>query len=415
MKKFNKIYKIQPREKRGRIPMVGFFVVAFAIYVGWSECCSTEPVQLEKYISQLVSLAVPLVPLHLATYLLHFHKAGYQLWKFNKFFSRVKRETKASVSVLVMFIFLLVVFDSNKLLSLFIESLAAAIAVLVFNLLKIHRNKVEDEETVEKAKHHVAPGLAMAFFRFIQNVVNGVVDEDGNEVSKPHEKALKDFIRENEMGSDRDWICEKILILFPESEHISGSVHDISAREKDKGENHCLTLEPLVHKYMAAGQPRTSVLNVIKIQDNEITTLKKCNGNCNGDGSIGADRTLVNRLHNRDSLLNVHKGGSCEKMHPKKEWQNNYVIFAENRPLNTLYQMVEAPVSQISFDRKDFELQFNLFYKELRMLIEKDELCKEKVELFKYQDYASTKGNFSSRLKKQIKEMKMRPAGEEEL
>ena len=49
------------------------------------------------------------------------------------------------------------------------------------------------------------------------------------------------------------------------------------------------------------------------------------------------------------------------------------------------------------------------------MLIEKDGLCKEKVELFKYQDYASSKGNFSSRLKKQIKEMKMRPAGEEEL
>ena len=77
--------------------------------------------------------------------------------------------------------------------------------------------------------------------------------------------------------------------------------------------------------------------------------------------------------------------------------------------MNTLYQMVDAPGSQISFDSKDFELQFKLYYNELKRLIEKDDVCQEKVELFLFQDYASKEtGNFSSRLKKQIKKMKMR-------
>lgn len=426
MKKYNKIYKIQPREKRGRLWVIAFFIATFSIYVGCSEFCSQESFQFHNILNTLVSnlahLVVPLVPLHLAIYLIHFRKAGYELKIFNKFFARIKIYTKASVSVLVMSIFLVIVLDensklnSNKLLNLVIQSFAAALAVILFDWLKIQRNIAEDEEIVERAKHHVAPGLAMAYFRYIQNVVHGVVDEDGNEINKPHEEALQDYIKneelKNEIGCARNWISEKILILFPESEHIRGSVQDIAVREKDKGENHCLTMDPIMHKYQAAGQPRKSVLDVIKIQDNQITVPYRCSGKC-PDGStmrsIDADRTQTTHMHNRESLLDIHTGGSCQKLHERKEWQNNYVIFAENRPLNTLYQMVDAPGSQISFDRKDFELQFKLYYNELKRLIEEDEVCREKVELFLFQDYASKEtGNFSSRLKKQIKKMKMR-------
>ena len=109
-------------------------------------------------------------------------------------------------------------------------------------------------------------GLAIAFFRFIENVVHGVNDDKGCVISKPHKKALEDWIRHEDMRYVRNWISDKILVFFPKSERMRGSVHDIASREKAEGEDHCLTLEKITHKYMTAGQPRRSVLNVIKIK-----------------------------------------------------------------------------------------------------------------------------------------------------
>jgi len=422
MRKYSKICKIQPREKRGRLWVLSIFVAIFAIQAGCLLCCSSEPFQFKTVFNYLISqiryLVVPLVPLHLAIYLVHFHKANYDLKVFNKFFARIRIYTKAGVSVLVMAIFLLIVLDENnrldnsKLLNLAVQSMAAIVAVLLFDWLKIQRNIVEDEGVIDRAQHHVAPGLAMAYFRFIENVVHGVYDEDGNEISKPHEEALIDYIQNEEIGSERNWISNKILILFPESDQIRGTVHDIAAREKDEGENHCLTLDPIIHHYQAAGQPRKSVLNVIKVKGNEITIPYSCTEKCSGIRpmrSVEDDRAVTNHMQNRESLFGVNSNGLCGKIHERKEWQNNYVIFAENRPLNTLYQMVDAPDSQISFDRKDFELQFKLYFNELKRLIEEDEVCRNKVELFQFRDYNCKKtGNFSSNLKKKILDMKMR-------
>eukprot|EP00092_Neocalanus_flemingeri_P102548 GFUD01131176.1.p1 GENE.GFUD01131176.1~~GFUD01131176.1.p1 ORF type:complete len:427 (-),score=81.18 GFUD01131176.1:857-2137(-) len=421
MRKYSKIYKIKPREKRGRFWVLSFFAGIFAIQMGCSLCCSSEPIQFETVFSYLISqlsyLVLPLVPLHLAIYLLHFRKANYDLKTFNKFFARINMKTKAGVSVLVMSIFLLIVLDdeskleNGKLLDLVIQSIAAAVAVMLFDCLKIQRNAVEDEGVVARAKHHVAPGLAVAYFRYIENVVKGAYEEDGTEISKPHEEALHEYIKENEIGSVRDWVSKKILILFPESDQIRGTVQEIAKREKEDGENHCLTLDPITHKYFSSGQPRTSVLNVIKIKDNEIKIPYSCSEGCFRNPllkskSIDCDQI---QMHNRESLLGVTPSGLCEKIHERKEWQNNYVIFAENRPLNTLYQMVDSPESQISFTRKDFEVQFKLYYAELKRLIEEDDVCKNKVELFLYHDYEHKKsGNFSKNLKNKILEMKMR-------
>ena len=140
------------------------------------------------------------------------------------------------------------------------------------------------------------------------------------------------------------------------------------------------------------GQLRNIVLHVMKIQDNEVSIPYRCN-----------------HIYKWGKCLGHFISGLCGKVHERKDWQNNYVIFAENRPLNTLYQMVDTPDSQISFGREDFELQFNLYYRELKRLIEQDEECKNKVELFLYSDYTSNKtGNFSFNLKKKIRGMKMK-------
>ena len=127
---------------------------------------------------------------------------------------------------------------------------------MLFDILKIQRNTIEDDEAViraqQEASGNLAPGLALAYFRYIENVVRGVYDKEGNMKSKPHEQALKDW-RRKEIGSERDWISNKILILFPESDQIRGTVQDIAEREKDKGENHCLALDTITHSYQASG------------------------------------------------------------------------------------------------------------------------------------------------------------------
>jgi len=407
-KKKTQLELTKPREKNGKYWVVSFIILVIGYRSVCSLYCASEPLQFETIFSYLV----PLVPLHLAIYLIHIRKANWDLKIFNKFFARVNIKTKAGVSALVIPIIICISPDNN-LFNFIEQAIAAVVAVMLFDWLKIHRNTVEDEEVVNRAKHHIAPGLAKAYFSYIENVVKGVYDEDGNEVSEPHEDALRDYVKENEIGTARDMVSEKILILFPESDKIRGTVHEIAAREKASGENYSLTLEPIIHRYMASGQPRKSVLNVIKVQDNEIKTRYICKENCSEisylrSKSVGADRAVTNLMHKRESLLEDKIQG-CGKFHEKKDWQNNYVIFCENRPLNTLYQMVDAPDHQICFERKDFEIQFNLYYRELKRLIEEDEMCKNKVELFLYSDYHNCKdGNFSTNLKAKVKEMKMK-------
>jgi len=383
-----------------------FGVITFYALVILLYTYSTFDVQgqsiFKSLMSSLSTLAKPLVPLHLAIYLIHFHKARYDTNNFNKFFAKIKVNTKAVVSMSVMVIFLLIVLDKennldgNKLLDLALQSLAALFVVSLFDILKIQRNKVEDMKVLNRSKHHVAPGLAMAFFRFIENVVHGVKDDKGGVISKPHKKALEDWIRSDEdMTNMRNWISDKILVFFPKSERMRGSVHDIASREKADGEDHCLTLEKISHKYMTAGQPRRSVLNVVKIKDYSKAQLVKCSGfNC--PEPIDEDRISTFRPKN------------CEQIHERKSWQNNYVIFAENRPLNTLHQMRDAPDSQISFDQNDFAIQFELFYRELERLLGEDSTCKERVELFKYNDYAPSKvRNFTFYLQEKLRRMKV--------
>ena len=125
-------------------------------------------------------------------------------------------------------------------------------------------------------------------------------------------------------------------------------------------------------------------MNVLKIQDNEVI------------------------IPWTDYFGNIIRGLSGRAHDKRVSWQNNYLIFAENRPLNTLYQMVDTPESQIGFNRNDFEIQFDLYYEELKRLIEDDPECRNMIELFKYKDYTRRRpGNFTNKMKELIKKMKM--------
>merc|ERR1712025_1073800 len=91
-----------------------------------------------------------------------------------------------------------------------------------------------------------------------------------------------------------------------------------------------------------------------------------------------------------------------EVLKNRDEQGNWYAIIAENRPLNTLYRMVGEPT--ILFKEEDFNQQFLIYMRELRRLLDEDEGCRGKYEIFHYKDPGSAgKFNFSKEIIKQMK------------
>ena len=90
-----------------------------------------------------------------------------------------------------------------------------------------------------------------------------------------------------------------------------------------------------------------------------------------------------------------------EVLKNQDEEGNWYAVFAENRPLNTLYRMVGEPV--IPFSEEDFNRQFHIYMRELQKLLD-EKGCKGKYEIFHYKD--SGKLNFSKEIIKQLKRIR---------
>lgn len=150
-------------------------------------------------------------------------------------------------------------------------------------------------QVVRRSPHSVARGLARAFHSYLANVIVGV---EG--VSWPHIKALNHFLASQLLESDENtWICDKVIVLCPASVGVKDNVADMLLRAKDKeGESHGLwsvVNQRVEHRYEMAGQIRTSVLHLIKLK----------------------------------------YGGADGK-------RNNYFVFAENRPLVALHQVVSG-------------------------------------------------------------------------
>ena len=145
---------------------------------------------------------------------------------------------------------------------------------------------------VRRSPNSVARGLARAFYSYLANVIVGV---EG--VSWPHIKALNHFLADELLESDENtWICDKVIVLCPDSVGVKDNVADMLLRAKDKeNESHGLwsvVNQRVEHEYKMAGQMRVSVLHLIKL-----------------------------------------KYGGADGM------RNNYFVFAENRPLVALHQV----------------------------------------------------------------------------
>ena len=155
-------------------------------------------------------------------------------------------------------------------------------------------------QVVRRSPNSVARGLARAFHAYLTNVIVGV---EG--VSWPHINALNHFLTEQLLESDENtWICDKVIVLCPDSVGVKDNVADMLLRAKDKeGESQGLwsvVNQRVEHRYEMAGQMRISVLHLIKLK----------------------------------------YGGADGK-------RNNYFVFAENRPLVALHQVVSSRESDM--------------------------------------------------------------------
>eukprot|EP00092_Neocalanus_flemingeri_P013619 GFUD01014689.1.p1 GENE.GFUD01014689.1~~GFUD01014689.1.p1 ORF type:complete len:449 (-),score=114.00 GFUD01014689.1:258-1583(-) len=236
-----------------------------------------------------------------------------------------------------------------------------SICFFLVRYLKIMRNGSENELLLKNTRYHIGPGLAQANYRFLENVIKGKKNTGG------HVQLMTEYKKSECLpGNLTDWFCPKVLILFPEwkkenRERIWGSVSDIFKKEKENGSKHTLSNEKITYEFKASGgNNRRCELEVLKNQDEE--------GN----------------------------------------W---YAVFAENRPLNTLYRMVGEPV--IPFSEEDFNRQFHIYMRDLKNLLDEDEGCRGKYEIFHYKD--SGKLNFSKEIIKQMKHIRNEAADEQEI
>ena len=151
-----------------------------------------------------------------------------------------------------------------------------------------------------------------------------------------YEEARARYSEEHRL-EEADWISEKIVILFLESDLVS---KDIRKLEKVSGERH-VSRENLTLATTASLQPRKNVLNVVKIRSYP------------GSARLGAVQTDFSRP------------GTEAEAAKGPDWVNNYVVIAENRPLKTLVEMKNNP--QIEFTETDYELQYKLYYEVMRL------------------------------------------------
>ena len=170
---------------------------------------------------------------------------------------------------------------------------------ICISFCRLTRSRASDwSQVVRRSPNSVARGLARAFHSYLANVIVGV---EG--VSWPHIKALNHFLAAQLLKSDKNtWICDKVIVLCPDSVGVRDNVADLLLRAKDKeNESHGLwsvVNQRVEHEYKMAGQMRVSVLHLIKLK----------------------------------------YGGADGK-------RNNYFVFAENRPLVALHQVVLSKLS----------------------------------------------------------------------
>merc|ERR1711874_41399 len=317
-----------------------------------------------------VSVMFPVIPLYIAMVLLYWRKA--------KTFSM--SDPQHWLGILFVLVFSMVFLDWKEAMGetkaaekIFFDGLAIFVAFVLFLQLKLHRSEVEDQIKIARSRLPVAPGLALCFFQFIEGIVEGRPHWDSERRAMSYEEGRARYSMEHRLDEGH-WISEKIVILFLESDLLS---KDIRKLEKVRGETH-VRRENLNLSSGNNIQVRQTVLDVVKIRSYP--------------GSVGP------------TVQSDFTRSSPGRAQQEADWVNNYVVIAENRPLKTLLEMNKNP--QIDFFDSDYNLQYKLYYEELKRLIESSESTRDKVELFHYSENSIIRPTFSNHLKQIVERLK---------
>ena len=264
----------------------------------------------------------------------------------------------------------LLLFSSPEKTALLLQVLVSTLpAVSVFLGLELQRNNVEDNLKISRSRYQIAPGLATAFFRFLENTISG--KDNGKVISKSYWEARQDYINDNDI--DEDNMNDQIVILFLESDHYKGSVQDIKMIEKNKCrddqgkmvwcEEHAILRRSLTQQYDPSGNPREGLLNVVRVKtvteeprsysySNNIINQKTLEKN----PEISTDRAYF-APPQEEFISQKSEVQEIKEEKPVMKTSINYIVMAENRPLQALFEMKEDYLSQ-----EDYELQYRLYY-----------------------------------------------------
>lgn len=237
--------------------------------------------------------------------------------------------------------------------NLIVTSVSIMAVLLVVRMSKLTRNKCEISRLMDRNPFNIGASLAKTNFRFLENVIKGKRENIFN-IGGVTVRGKGTFLElmqqhlQNELVPDSSYF-PKLLILFPEwisldspwteqrKQLIFGSVGDVLQKEKDEGATHTLTPEKITYSFKASG---------------------------------GMDRRMQ---------LEVLKS----RKHPSSV-DARYLAFAENRPLNTLYMMVAE--SCVKFNKQNFNLQFQIYKRELGKLLDADPGCKDHFLILHYRE-----------------------------
>jgi len=223
--------------------------------------------------------------------------------------------------------------QNTALRDILMELCPILFALGMMRYFKLHRNQSQDLRLMGRCS--LAPDSARTTFSFLENVIKGKKATMKKPSTKNFEKILEEHFEKEKIKAQYH---PQLVILFPEgrdgqgNKHALGSVEDILYKEKEEGSEHTLTKESISYEYFASsGRHRRAQLEVLKFR-------------------------------NKGDVI--------------------YVAISENRLLKTFYQMLFEPC--IDFRWENFQMQFNIYRRELARLLDEDESCREKWEMVHY-------------------------------
>eukprot|EP00092_Neocalanus_flemingeri_P011063 GFUD01011911.1.p1 GENE.GFUD01011911.1~~GFUD01011911.1.p1 ORF type:complete len:347 (+),score=95.10 GFUD01011911.1:617-1657(+) len=225
------------------------------------------------------------------------------------------------------------------------NTVTVSLVMVVLNYLRVFITETETRKMLKKSKHHLGPGLARTFFSFLEMLTK-----------REHGTPGLENVLARYASSEHIHIHPKVFILFPRNTSQSAGSHSwMFAKEKEYNlPDHLRRHGPvqftfqgtIVHSYFLNGKNRDIDLAVIKIKNTET----------------------------------------------KKVY---YAAIAENRPLITLQKMKNMHSLRPPFCEEDFQLQSQIYKKNLTSLIEEDPACRDSFEIV---DMQGGNGDFTVKI-----------------